>query len=112
MKGILIDVQKKEVREVEWNDYKDIYRLLGCELFEIVQIDGGNFVYVDEEGLLNLNPSSMFFDMGLHQPFVGNGLVTGLNYDTGETIEPTMTVEEVRNVVKFMNISEVWSKLK
>ena len=59
MKAYLINSETKTVTPVDYNgDYKTIYTLIGCELFDIVyaQVDEHKLnIFVDDEGLLN-NP--------------------------------------------------------
>jgi len=54
MKAILIDTPKQTIEIVDYSgDYKDIYTLLGCELFTSVYLEGvgQDTLYVDDEGL-------------------------------------------------------------
>ena len=49
----------------------------------------------------------MFFTIGdSEQPLAGNGLILGTN-DEGESIEPSVTVEEVKEITKFYTLEEV-----
>ena len=108
MKGIFIDSEKREVREVEYNDWKDISPMIGCRIFTVADFnDKGDCVYVDDEGLLTLRLSSMFFEIeGYPQPLAGNGLVCGTD-DEGASTEPSVSVEEVKKIVKFYRLDEV-----
>lgn len=108
MKGIFIDSKKREVREVEYKDWKDISPMIGCRAFDVVDFnDKGDCVYVDDEGLLRITPSTMFFEIeGYPQPLAGNGLVCGTG-DEGESVEPSVSVEEVKKLVKFYTLNEV-----
>lgn len=108
-RGILIDVRKREVREVViGDDYTDIYVPLEADMFECVDIEEPNTIYVDEEGLLKLTATSMFFTYkGAHQPFAGNGFILGVDYETGDSIDTTLTVEEVKQKVGFHTLQEV-----
>jgi len=58
-----------------------------------------NDIFVDEEGLLKGYDDFFTYD-GAHQPFAGNGIVTGVN-DDGDTISTSLTLEEVTKKVKF-----------
>lgn len=108
-KAILIDANNREIKEVSLgDDYKEIYQHIGCEIFDVVRIDENNDVYVDDEGLLKLSPESKFFFVeGYPQPLAGNGLVTGIDNNTGETISTSLTVEQLKSKVKFMNMFDV-----
>ena len=112
-KGILIDVKNRTVTDVtvtkdsSGSQLQSIYDHIGCNMVEVVNI-GENDIYVDEEGLLNLLPSTNFFMYkGYPQPLAGNGLIMGYNDETGDSVDTTLTVEEVKNNVKFLTHREV-----
>lgn len=108
-KGIFIDVENRQVSEVEIQDgLQPIYDKVGCELFEIVEYDYFNDVYVDEEGLLKLTPESKFFTIeGYPTPLVGNGLIMGVDKDSGESVDTNLSVEEVSKRISFQTLNEV-----
>ena len=108
MKAILIDSKTREIREVDYTNFNDIYKFVGCNLFDAVDFNTKNdTVYVDDEGLLTLTHDTMFFTIGdSEQPLAGNGLILGTN-DEGESIEPSVTVEEVKEITKFYTLEEV-----
>lgn len=108
-KCILIDVVNETITPVEIeNGIDPIYKQLDCSTFEVVNIDGENDIYVDEEGLLNLTPSSKFFTFeGGHQPFAGHGLVMGFDDETGDSKDTTLTVEFIKSKVKFHTLDQV-----
>lgn len=109
LKGILIDVQNREIKEVVIEEgIKPIYEQIKCDTFDVVQIDDVNDIYVDDNGLLSLNEKSMFFHYkGYHQPLSGNGLILGNDDESGESIDTTLKVEDVRKNVKFLTMFEV-----
>ena len=108
-KGILIDVEKREIKEVVIEDTLDsIYEQIKCDTFDCVQIHEENDVYVDDNGLFSLTPYSKFFHYKTYpQPICGNGLILGIDHESGESIDTTLTIEEVKKNVKFMDIYEV-----
>ena len=108
MKAILINSTLKTVTEVDYSgNYKDIYKLLGCEMFEVVHLGNGEDCFVDEEGLMSLAPGSTFFYYaGTHQPIAGNGLILRCNA-AGESVATKLTVDKVKANVKFMTLDEV-----
>jgi hypothetical protein len=105
MKAILIRPAQKAVTEVEYSgDYRTIAKLIEADsgLFTAVGIDEDNFAYVDDEGLLvNPNPHGYFAFRGYHGVLAGNALVLGL--DNGGDVEPTLTVEQVAEIVRFID---------
>jgi hypothetical protein len=112
-KGILIDVKNRTITEVEviensqGSQLESIYKHLGCSTFELSNIDEQNDVYVDEEGLLFMDDNTMFFQMDNKQPLAGNGLIMGYDDETGESVDTTLSVEEVTSRVKFHTAFEV-----
>tara|TARA_B100000287_G_C20557586_1_gene751098 strand:- start:422 stop:784 length:363 start_codon:yes stop_codon:yes gene_type:complete len=104
MKAILIDVKNQLVKEVEHDDTLDnIYELIDCRTFDVVNIDGENSIYVDDEGLYK--EDQLYFEyFGTEHSvrLAGNGLILGLNRETGDSISPTLSVEEVENKVRFI----------
>lgn len=109
MKAILIDVVNHQISLVDVsNNIKDIYKHLNCDMFECVDIDHQNTIYVDEEGLLKLDERSKFFRYkGYPQPICGNGLVLGINHHTGDSIDCSLSVEDIKSKVEFLCLAEV-----
>ena len=112
-KAILIDVHNRTITEVNVLEDKSgsqlssIYEHLKCSIFECVNI-GKNDIYVDEEGILDVTPDTkFFFYKGTHQPLSGNGLIMGFDDETGESVDTTLTIDEVKSNVKFMTATEV-----
>jgi|TARA_R100000084_G_scaffold105271_1_gene62560 hypothetical protein len=102
MKAILIDVKNEEVREVEFDGtLNNIYELVDCATFDVVRIDETNGIYVDDEGLFV--EDQLFFTYhgdNYSQTLAGNGLILGVDSE-GNSISPTLTVEEVQEAVDF-----------
>lgn len=110
MKAIVIDVIKEEVREViiQKNNLDSIYQQLNCSCFDVVGLSEKESLYIDDEGLLKLDENSKFFAIkGAYQPFAGNGLILGLDYNTGESISTKLTLEYVKSIVTFHTIKEI-----
>jgi hypothetical protein len=97
---------------VEVNDnsvLKDWYKHIGCSMVEVAHYfdNDHDSIMVDEEGLFTMDNNSKFFSVvGGHQPFIGNGLVVGVD-NRGNSVDPCISVEEVRSKVKFHTLSEV-----
>lgn len=113
MKAILIDVQNETVQQVEVDKkktLKDMYKHIGCSTVEVAHNfhDKADSVYVDEEGLFTMDQDSKFFTVtGGHQPFIGNGLVMGIDFTNGESTDHHISVEDLRSRVKFHKMSEI-----
>lgn len=112
MKAILIDVINETVRMVEVDD-KDVlhswYKHLECQMVQVGHyFNDKDSIMCDEEGLFTMNDGSKFFSVeGGHQPFIGNGLVVGVNPENGESVDPCITEEEVRAKVKFHTMTQI-----
>ena len=103
MRAILIDAYNTQIREVdidEENLLPSMYAQLKCSTFECaMMMEGGETLYVDEEGLLNGTQVAFEFEGG-HQPFMGNGLILGTN-EEGESVDTKLTAEGVSKQVTF-----------
>ena len=103
MKAILIDVYEKEIRVVDYDGTLDfIYFNLACKTFDVVRVDDVNSIFVDDEGLMRQN--QLYFEYsGSDRIFqlAGNGLVLGVD-DEGNSISPTLTIEDVKGKVSFL----------
>lgn len=107
VRGILIDPFKCEITEVEHDasDYKGIYKHLSHEsmpvdLFTVVNLDDGDAIFVDDEGLLK--PCDRFFVWaGYHQPLAGKGLILGSD-DEGETQSVKIAIDKVKRMTEFL----------
>ncbi len=85
-----------------------IYGHLKCSTFEVVQYNEENDVYVDEEGLMYMNDDTKFFKLGNYpQPLAGNGLIMGFDDETGDNGDTKLSIEEIKNQVKFMSAFDV-----
>lgn len=108
MKGVLVDPYKKEIKNVEVEDWRDIRRLLQCEVFSSGGYDeGGDAIYVNDEGLYT---ESMFWyapDV-YPDPYAGRVLFLGINRANGESQDAWLDAEDVADYdAKFMTRDEV-----
>jgi hypothetical protein len=117
-KGILIDVQNRTITEVEvikdqeGSQLQSMYNHIKCGIVECVGFNEKNDVWVDEEGLLTLTPDSMFFKFEGYPDFLcGNGLIMGFDNETGESVDTTLTIDEVKSMVEFRTLNEVRRQL-
>lgn len=98
--GFLIDAINCTVTPVKVGDYKDIQKIVGCDLFCVGAYIGenGDTLYVDDEGLINGTEHCFFFDGKL---LMGNGLVLGSNENTGNSRDVRLSLDELTARVKF-----------
>ena len=110
-KGILINPTNETISECLIDTTKgleDYYKHLECGTFDIAHIGDGHDVYIDDEGLLNIDHDTRFFSIeGYYQPLAGNGIVMGFDNETGDSIDCTLTIDEVKARVKFHTLAEV-----
>ncbi len=107
MQAYLIDPEKKIVESCDYsNDWKDISTLIECETFDVAGTSEFS-VYIDDEGLYK-NPQHFFMVGNYPFPLCGKGLLLGpVNYDTGETLESPLTLEEAKLQVQFLSLDDV-----
>lgn len=84
------------------HNIESIYEQLGCTCFDCIPIDHRNYIYVDDEGLLTMKLNSTGFIYKDSTPLIGNGLIQGVDRNTGDSISTSLTVEEVRKNVRFV----------
>ena len=108
-KAILINPFNKTIEMVDYDfggSYLQISHLIGTEecvkpLFQAIDIDGTNSVYIDEEGLYR-ETQAYFMWEGYHQPLQGKGLILGTDWEgEGESIPTTLSLDEVKEQVSF-----------
>lgn len=104
MKAYLIDPFEKSINEVEYSgDYKDIYKLIDAQLFDVAYIDDNLAVYVDDEGLFKNEQA--FFQVG-YAILAGYGLVLGTDSE-GNSISPNIKLKDLVKKIKFVTQEEV-----
>ena len=105
MKALFIDSKDQTIRTISYDgDYRSIYRILGCRMFECVDLPfkNGDTVYVDEEGLYQDDCYSFTIkgEDGRLNHIMGNGLVLGTDAE-GESIEHQTSLEDVKSRITF-----------
>lgn len=114
MKAYLIDPVKREVTEVECGKgIKAIYEHIHASGFDVVTVNNhSDGVYVDDEGLLNgagarYGGFIWTCDSGRRYPFVGYGLMLGLNRRTGASRDVQESLESVKTRVTFHSLASL-----
>lgn len=94
--GYLIRADKThtavEIREDHQLD--DLYAAINCRTFDVVSLEHGIDLFVDDEGLinrsrLNLALTIIAFQLGAPTPIFGNGVLIGGDDRTGKTVNLT-----------------------
>ena len=109
MKAILIDAVERTVSEVDYDNTLDhAYRLLRCDLVDVVHVSEGDVMFVDDEGLLTAeSDDSPFILFRNGWTFAGSGLIVGDADDEGETTPCTVDADDVRDGVVFATRKEL-----
>ena len=86
--------------EIRADDIHDMHKAIGCELFCVGKnLPNGDSLYVDDEGWMNGSVTRGFFFDGNF--FAGNGLVLGLNRNSGASISVKTPELDLALKVKF-----------
>ncbi|RYC66494.1 DUF3846 domain-containing protein [Spirosoma sordidisoli] len=103
-KVISIDPTRQVVEEIELdvNNLRALYEHIGCRTIDVVcRQPNGDALTVDDEALL-VEPQPPAFEFeGFSGSIHGIAIVSGCNRN-GRSTAPKMTVEEVREKVKFI----------
>lgn len=101
MKALLIDSVNRTITPTEIRDWRDIAPAIGADLFDVVGFDDfKHSIYVDDEGLYT---KSTYFQLrGYPQPLAGNGLVLGYDEDTGDSIDCSLSIEQLKQHIRFI----------
>ena len=99
MKGILINPHDETIKEVVYTgDFREIYDIVDCRTFDVVNIYGTQDMYVDDEGLL-INNQRYFSINGRN--YGGKGLLLSHD-DEGETTSTNLDLQMVQDMVQFL----------
>lgn len=105
MTYFLIDPFEKTIAPVYYDgNFHSIYNLIDCEMFDVVRC-GKYDLFVDDMGLFR-EDQKFFATFDYPQPLGGKALVVGVDRE-GETIPPSITLEELEARVLFVE-AVVW----
>ena len=102
MRAILSEVDGT-TKEVDIGNYKDYYKYIGCDSFDVVRLTWGDInvsIFIDDEGLFKKdNLGRKVF--GYPEALFGNMVITGDVDDEGKTLPlpREITVETVRILI-------------
>ena len=111
-KTFLINAHKCEIREIEISgELEDYYKHIGCSMIQHVPsyTEGSPDLYVDEEGLWN-KTGLWFVYAGFPQPLCGNAIAIGTDSE-GETVAPDVTLEAMKEAVRFVDLIKINGKI-
>ena len=99
MKGILINPHDETIKEVVYTgDFREIYDIVDCRTFDVVNIYGTQDMYVDDEGLLINN--QRYFSMN-DRVYAGKGLLLSHD-DEGESTSTNLDLQMVEDMVEWL----------
>lgn len=120
IKAILIDVENKQIKELELQSESssfNLYKELKCEY--ITSACGDLFnrlshaLFVDDEGLLKEEHLGAFCirigetgHLYESQVFSGNGIIVGIN-DEGESIDHQLDIEIIKDIVRWEDVAKL-----
>jgi len=114
MKAILIVPSVQRVEEIDLDmSYQALSEAVGGPL-EIAHVyENGDTLYVHEEGLLEhreimagrlpAGENAFAFELGLHQPFFGKGVIVGPEDAEGRHTAARTDIQEIRETISFLS---------
>lgn len=106
MRAIKIDVINKEIYEVDIpGDNISMNKELDSDGFDMVRLSSTECLWVDDTGFRREPPLGAFTIGRYPQALPGHGLIIGLRGP--ENASTRLTVEEVKEMVEFVDISEL-----
>jgi len=101
-RGILIDVVERSVTEIDVT--QKISHHLRCDMIDVVMYSDSEDIYVDDSWRFNTeNYVNTYFEIeGVTKPICSNGLILGIDHQTGKSVSTTLSLEEVKSKIKFL----------
>ena len=106
-----INVIDQTVTPIEYNGYEDICPNLSTphkavSLFTTVYTPDEDCIYVDDEGLL-VDTNYGFKHKGYNGVLMGNGLVLGTDYATGDSTTPKTDIYTLQANITFLGLVKI-----
>jgi hypothetical protein len=99
MKAIFIDAVNRKKSDIDFQgDYKEIQKQIGCDCFTCVELENGDTLFVDDEGLINGEQNFFAIDGAPYQPYAGNGLILGTNHSTGDSTDCKSNAKDINTI--------------
>lgn len=105
MKAILIDPYQKTITETEVPDFnfKELYKLMDCDMIEHVYVSDDSALLCDEEGLFKPENKKAFFALlGHPYPITGKSFMIGYDALQGEYEDFKHPMEQVEMAVSWL----------
>jgi hypothetical protein len=71
-----------------------------------MEFENADTVFVNDEGMINGTDAFFILD-DAHQPFAGNGLIVGTDYDSGKSIAAKTELDVIKAKTKFYSRAEI-----
>ena len=114
MKAIFINARDKRVEQVDIDPgLEELYKKLDVRVITVAYSQDpaiADDLIVDDEALLkNVSdlPGGFWADFYPSQPLLGNALMLGVDPETGESKDCTVTLEEITKRVRFLTDDEL-----
>jgi hypothetical protein len=109
MRTLHINTENQTITETDSNGLADEQAAVGGNIESAHHFENGvDRIMVNEDGLFSLpQDTGWFFVDGAFNPFKGNGIVVGVNENTGDTIDAKISLEDLKGQVRFMSAFEV-----
>lgn len=109
MRTLHINAETQTITETQCNGLADEQAAVGGNIESAHYFENGvDRIMVNEDGLFSLpQDTGWFFVDGAFNPFKGNGIVVGVDEATGDTIDVKISIEDLREQVRFMSAAEV-----
>lgn len=116
-RAYLIEPATKTVSMVQLDgSIEHMHELMKCDLFTMgARFHNGDTIYVDDEGLLKGEDQPIYLfriddrkvSVSRHTPLAGNALLAGCNERTGESMNPLMTLDRLKQIVVWFGPARV-----
>jgi hypothetical protein len=114
MKAIFINARDKRVEQIDINPgLEELYKTLDVRVITVAYSQDPavtDDLIVDDEALLkdvSDLPGGFWADFYPSQPLLGNALMLGVDPETGESKDCTVTLEEITKRVRFLTDDEL-----
>lgn len=112
MRTLHINTENQTITETDSNGLADEQAAVGGNIESAHHFENGvDRIMVNEDGLFSLpQDTGWFFVDGAFNPFKGNGIVVGVNENTGDTVNAQISIDELKGQVRFMSAFEVYEE--
>lgn len=104
-KAFLLDVETRTIKDIVIRDWTQIRDYIGeeCDTFTCpISWPNGDTLYADDEGLFHTIKGGVVVP-NLNQVIVGNVVILGADFESGETEDVFFKKEEIAQLVYFIS---------